>query len=275
MDWKTRCLCGVFPLFVLIFAGCAGSEEVEQMSLEKRFAVGMTLYNEGSYLDAYNEFRIITLQFQGNARADSAQFLMGECQFRREQYLLAAYEYDVLIRMMPTSALIPQARYRRAISYYQMSPAYYLDQTYTRQAIDELQSYIEYHPTDSLVTDAEAKISELNTKLARKEYENGVTYMHMEYFKSAATSFDHVLEKYHDTPYAEQAQLKKAEAMLRRNRVTEARTEIEKFFSKYPNSPLKRDAESLQRDIQSRLGTQGSSAVPLTGSTRSDVSRKE
>jgi outer membrane protein assembly factor BamD (BamD/ComL family) len=74
----------------------------------------------------------------------------------------------------------------------------------------------------------------------------------MEYYKSALSSFDHVLEKYHDTPYAELAQLKKAEVQLLRNRVNEAKIEIEKFLSKYPNSSLKADAEQLQKKILSR-----------------------
>jgi outer membrane protein assembly factor BamD (BamD/ComL family) len=110
------------------------------------------------------------------------------------------------------------------------------------------------------VLDAEAKITGLNTKLARKEFENGITYMKMEYYKSAVTSFDHVLEKYHDTPYAEQAQLKKAEAMMRRNRHNEALQEIEKFFSKYPESSLKREAEELRKEILSRLSHSSAAA---------------
>jgi len=177
---------------------------------------------------------------------------MGECRFKREEYVLAAYEYDVLVRTMPTSQYVPRARYQRAMCYYRLAPAYYLDQTYTRQAVDEFQSFIEYHPTDSLVTQAEAKISELNIRLARKEYENGITYIHMEYYKSALNSFDHVLEKYHDTPYAEQAQLMKADVQLRRNHVNDAKNEIEKFFMKYPNSSLKADAERLQKEILAR-----------------------
>ena len=249
--------------FVLLFAACAiwtaailsscsSTKEVEQMSVEKRYDHALALYKSGDYTDAYEEFRIVTLQYQGSSVSDSAQFLMGQCKFNQEQYVLAAYEYDVLVRTMPTSRLVPAARYRKAYCYYSLSPAYYLDQTYTRQAIDEFQSFIEYHPTDSLVPDAEAKISELNTKLARKEYENGITYIHLEYYKSAIASFDHVLEKYHDSPFAEQAQLKKAEVMLMRNRVSEAKAEIDKFFAKYPNSSLKQDAEKLRSDILSK-----------------------
>ena len=236
----------------LLLAGCGTTREVEQLTVEKRFEHAMSLFKEGSYLEAYDEFRIVTLQYQGSTFADEAQFDMGECRYRREEYVLAAYEYDVLVRTMPTSKYVPQARYQKAMCYYRLSPEYYLDQTYTHQAVDEFQSFIEYHPTDSLVTQAEAKITELNTKLARKEYENGITYIHMEYYKSALASFDHVLEKYHDSPYAEQAQYKKAEVLLLRNRVNEAKTEIEKFLVKYPNSSLKADADKLQKDILSR-----------------------
>jgi len=262
--------------FALTVGGCAATQEFEQLSAEQRFTRAMDLYRDKSYLDAYEEFRIVTLQFQGSAFADSAQFQMGECRFMREEYLLAAYEYDVLTRTAPTSKLVPEARYKRALSYYRQSPEYYHDQTSTRQAIDEFQSFIEYHPTDSLVTDAEAKISELNTKLARKAFENGITYMHMEYYKSAATEFDFVLEKFHDSPYAEQAQLRKAEAMLKRKKLPEAKTEIEKFFVKYPNSALKQEAESLQKDILSRVAEKPATpSKPPIPQGRTDASNKE
>lgn len=237
---------------IVILSGCGTTKEVEQLSVEKRFEHAMALFKEENYLDAYEEYRIVTLQYQGSAFADEAQFDMGECRYKREEFVLAAYEYDVLTRTMPTSKYVPRARYQRAMCYYRLSPVSYLDQTYTRQAIDEFQSFIEYHPTDTLVTQAESKISELNTKLARKEYDNGITYIHMEYYKAALNSFDHVLEKYHDTPYAEQSQYKKAEVLLLRKRVSEAKAEIEKFLVKYPNSSLKTDAEKLQKDILSR-----------------------
>ena len=244
---------GLALIAALLLSSCSATKEVEQLTVEKRYAAAKSLFDGGDYLQAYEEFRIVTLQYQGNALANDAQYYMGECRFKREEYILAAYEYDVLIRTMPASPYVARARHAKALCYFRMSPSYNLDQNYTKQAIDEFQSFIEYHPTDSLVTDAEKKIGELNTKLAQKEYENGVTYIHMEYYKSAAASFDHVLEKYHDTPYAEQAQLRKAEAQLMRNRVRDAKTEIDKFFSKYPNSQWKADAERVQREIMSRL----------------------
>ncbi len=243
------------------FAGCEASEELQQLSAEERFARAMRLFNDEDYLAAIEEFKIVTLQFQGGTLADDAQFYIGESYFKREEYQLAAYEYESLIRTMPTSEFVPRARYQRALCYYHLSPPSHLDQEFTRRAIDEFQTFIEYHPTDPLVSDAEQKISELHTKLAKKEYENGIIYMKMEYFRAALNSFDFVLEKYYDSPYAEHAQLKKAEAMLRRKRYLEAKEEIEKFFSKYPNSSLKEEAEQLRLDILSQLSQSGRNAA--------------
>jgi outer membrane protein assembly factor BamD len=244
---------GLALLVGIIFSSCSSTKEIEQLSVEKRFEAAKKLFDDGDYLQAYEEFRIVTLQYQGNTLANDAQYLMGECRFKREEYILAAYEYDVLIRTMTTSPYLAKARYAKALCYLRLSPAYSLDQNYTKQAIDEFQSFIEYHPTDSLVTVAEKNIGELNKKLAQKEFENGVTYIHMEYYKSAVVSFDHVLEKYHDTPFAEQAQWRKAEAQLLRNHVQDAKSEIDKFFAKYPNSQWKSEAERVRQQIVSRM----------------------
>lgn len=240
-------------LLALVISGCGSSEPTEQFSAEKRFAIGMRLFNAGEYLDAIEDFRIITLQFQGSTVADAAQYYLAESRYRREEFILAAYEYDQLVRTMPSSPFVAKARFKRAMCYYRLSPEYYLDQTYTRKAIDEFQSFIEYSPADSLVHDAEGKIMEMNTKLAEKDYNDGVIYMKMEYYSAAALTFEDVIEKYHDTPYAELAQLKKAEALFNRKKETEAMAELDTFYRKYPNSQHKAEADELIVKIRQKI----------------------
>ncbi len=239
-----------------MFAGCGSSEPTEQLSAEKRYAVGMRLYNNGDYLDAIEDLKIVTLQFQGSSVADAAQFFMAECRYNREEYILAAYEYETLMRTMPTSPYAAKSRYKRAMCYYKLSPPSHLEQSYTRKAIDEFQAYIEYSPTDSLVHDAESKIMEMNAKLAKKDYDDGVLYTKMDYYKAAIVYFESVLEKYHDTPYAELAQLRKAEALNMRKKYIDAMTEIEIFYKKYPNSQHKEEADQLLAEITKHIAEQ-------------------
>jgi outer membrane protein assembly factor BamD len=250
---KSAALLAAGLLLALLAGGCSSSRDTASMSVEKRFELGMKKFNDGDYPEAYDDFRIVTLQYQGSAFSDQAQYNMGDCRYKQEQYILAAYEYDVLIRTMPSSKFASKARYQRAMCYYKLSPPSYLDQQPTKQAIDEFQSFIEYSPTDPMVPDAEAKIAELNGKLAKKEFESGMIYMKMEYYRSAALYFDTVLEKYYDTPYAEQALLRKAEALYQRNRFKEAQAELDKFLTKYPKSSYRKEAEQLRSQIQSGL----------------------
>ena len=222
----------------------------------ERFELGMKDFKNEDYLEAIEEFKVVSLQYQGSNVADSAQFYMAECRFLREEYILAAFEYDVLLRTMPGSIFAPRSRFRRATCFYRLSPKAILDQDYSRKAIDEYQAFLEYYPTDTLVSLAEQRITELNTKLAQKDYENGITYMHMEYYKAATYYFDLVLDKYHDTQYAEPALLKKAEALTDRKKYTEAKEALDKFREKYPSSALKSDADKLNADIDAGIQEQ-------------------
>lgn len=240
-------------VLLLGIVGCSSEEVTKQMTAEQHYQIGMKEFRDENYLDAIEEFKIVGLQYQGTRVADAAQFYMGECHFKREEYILAAYEYDLLIRTMPSSSYVSRARFQMATCYYNMSPKPNLDQDYSKKALDDYQAYIDYFPKDSLVQFAEARINELNSKAAQKEYENGMTYMHLEYYRAAAFYFDLVLEKYHDTPFAEPAQLKKAEAMMNRKKYPEAQKELDKFFTKYAHSELLADAEKLKVELKSKI----------------------
>lgn len=238
---------------LVILAGCSSDEVAAPRSAEEVFQSGLKMFANEDYLEAKEEFRIVTLQYQGSALADDAQFYLSECYFKREEFILASYEYEILLRTMPTSEFVPNSRFQRALCYYNRSPESYLDQESTRKAIDEFQAFLEYHPTDPRAPEAETKINEMNTKLARKDYENGIIYMKMEYYKAATVSFDYVLEKYHDTPYAEPSLLKKGEALFYRKRYTEAKEIADRFLEKYPNSPVRGDAEKLRTDAADKI----------------------
>jgi len=244
---------GALAALLVVTAGCSSSDATRQLSAEERYQKAMELFNDGDYLDAIEDFRVVTLQFPGNPLSDDAQYFLGECYFQREEYILAAYEFELLIRTHPTSPIIPNARFKRGMCYYELSPEWNLDQEYTKKSIDEFQALLEYYPFDPRAADAEAKIRELNIKLAKKIYESGVIYMKMEYYRAAGLSFDQVLERYHDTPYAEPALLRKGEVLLYRLRYGDAKRELERFLNRYPESLLRRNAEKLLEEVNKEI----------------------
>ena len=77
--------------------------------------------------------------------------------------------------------------------------------------------------------------------------------MYMEYYKAATYYFDLVLDKYHDTQYAEPALLKKTEALMNRKKYADAKEAVDKFCSKYPTSSMKSNADQLRIDIETKM----------------------
>jgi outer membrane protein assembly factor BamD len=248
-------------LLLMVMVGCTSEETTAPLSAEQRFKMGFGLFQDEDYLEAIEEFKVVTIQFGGTQWADDAQYYMAEARFRREEYILAAYEFDVLVRSMPTSEFVRMARFRRASCYDLSSPGVALDQENTRKAIDEYQNFLEYHAADSLAPVADRRIRELTSKLAEKEFNNGVIYLKMGYNKAATYYFDLVLEKYHDTPFAEPSHVRKAEALIQRKRYDEAVQELNRFLDRYPSSSLRAEAETLRQ-----AADEGKASKPSTPS---------
>jgi outer membrane protein assembly factor BamD len=247
--------------------GCGSSAPQSTMTAEERFAHAKALFDKGDYLEAINDFTVLTLQSQGSTVAADAQFYLGECRYARGEYELAAFEYSVVKRSYPASPRVPDAQYKLALCYYSKAPKSTLDQQYTRKAIDEFQTFLEYYPAHAMATDADAKIKELNARLAKKLFETGKLYARMEYYRAALLSFDAVIEKYHDTEFAPLAMLEKADLYISRDRYSEARGEATRFLDRYPNSVLRGRAEELLRSADRGLEKQkakGSSALPAS-----------
>ncbi len=230
---------------------CGSSEVIQSLSAEERFELGKKMFSEGEYFEAINAFEIVKIQFPASSVADDAQYYLAECRFQRGEYILAAEEYQTLKRSMPASELVPDAQYKIALCYYNLSPDFVLDQAYTKRAIDEFQAFIEYYPTHVLASEANAKIQELNARLAQKEFETAQLYMKLEYYKSATVYFTSVIEKYHDTQYAEPAHAGLIRALVQRKKYDEAKVEVDKFYERYPKSELLPQVKSMKQEIES------------------------
>jgi outer membrane protein assembly factor BamD len=132
---------------------------------------------------------------------------------------------------------------------------------------------VEYYPANDRAPEAEAKIKELNNRLAKKQYDTAQLYSTMEYYKAAIFYFDDVIEKFHDTEYAPLAYLGKVEALIARKKFREAETEINEFIQKFPNSVLRSRADKLKEGIDRQVNKDSTAAgrdSGVAGGQRSD-----
>ena len=81
------------------------------------------------------------------------------------------------------------------------------DQEKTKQALEQLQMFIEDFPQSGFIKDAEESIKELRYKLAKKEYEVARLYLKLEEYESAIIYFRSVLNNYYDTEFSDEARI--------------------------------------------------------------------
>lgn len=239
--------------FILLIWGCSSTRDFNDLTPDDRLQQAIKLYEEEDYQDASTEFEALLLQYPGSSIVDDAQYYLGMCKFQRDEYILAAYEFSKLIKNMPASEFVADAQFMLAESYYELSPDYTLDQKYSKKAIEEYQAFVDFFPLNQRVAEAERKISELNDKLARKEYSIAVIYEKMDYYTASLKYYDAVVEIYHDTQYASMAMYRKIKLLMDREREDEALKEMGKFVRMYPEDKNFNEIDGLKNSLESKL----------------------
>lgn len=235
----------------LTIAACSGTDRtnIDTDDPDKAFAIAMKSYEEKDYLQAIDDFSFIKVKFSGTNISDKSQYYLGMSYLNREEFILAAYEFEYLLKNYGTSSFAVDGRFQLAMCYFGLSPDYSLDQTYTYQAINELKNFLELYPTDKNAPVAEAKIKELRSKLAFKDLKAAQLYYKMDDYKASIVYFEHVVSEYFDTEYADDALYGKINTLITRNKYDDAKKEIERFESRFPNSDLLQKVLRMKKSI--------------------------
>ncbi len=237
----------LFILIVLItvILDCAGNKPKSSLTAEEYFKLAIEEFNDEDYFEANQDFTVIVFRFPGGVIADSAQFYLGETHYKMGEFLIAASEYEKLVTDMPNSSLVPQAQYKLAESFEQMSPRAELDQSYAIKAIRAYQTFVEDYPRDPLKEQAEKKMLDLRSKLALKDLKSAKIYRKMRKFKAAIIYYDSILHDYYDTEWADEAMYGKILTYIDMGDYGAAKKEKQKFEKQFPNSEILRRVERL------------------------------
>lgn len=252
---KLRSRLVLYILFVMFlgFQSCSKYHIKEDAPINQRMQIAMNMFKNEDYLKAKTQFRIVTLSHSGNRYADMAQFYLAECHYNMKEYILAANEYQRLINVYPASDHIDDAKFKLGMSYYQLSPHYGLDQTYTHKAIEHFQEFLEDYPSSDLVEKVERSLLEARRKLAHKVYSSGRIYRKMGRYRAANIYFNKVLENYYDSKWAPRALYWIGECNRRMHKPKQAIEAFAEFKKKYSHHEWMDRANSALKELRKEL----------------------
>jgi len=253
-------------ILLVIFSSCSKYEKLlKSNDFEKKYAAAIEYYQKQDYYRALQLFDDLIPFYRGTERVEQIMYYYGDCYFNQGQFLLAAYHFRNFARTYASSPLREEAYYMSAYCYYKDSPAYYLDQTNTQRAINEMQLFINMFPESAKISEANQIIDELRGKLERKAYQTALLYLKTKSYSSAIIAFKNVLKDFPDTKFREQSlfNILKASYLLAINSIESKKPERLKttleaynnFVSKYPESDFLREATSMKNSIEKLLAT--------------------
>lgn len=250
MNTKNRITQAIVAVLVTVgFLACNTMYDATGKSPDDIFVQAKKRFDDNDLIEAQRLFDIIKLQYPASQFADDAQYYIAEINFKRKEFIVAAFNYNYVRRLYSQSEYAKSALYKAALCYVELSPPFDRDQDYTRKAIVALGDFQREYPKDSLAEVAATQIKELRDKLGEREFRVAEQYRVLLAPKSALVYYDAVIDDYSDTKFCEPAFVGKVEVLTQLKRSDEALAACALYKRFFPKGELAEKMEALKNAI--------------------------
>jgi len=199
---------------ILLLAISLGSCSTYQKALksedvEFQQTVGNEMYEAGKYRKAIKLYDLVAKKESWKPAYQTMYFNLGKSYYNLKQYEVVTPLFKKFNASYVNSPFAEEANYLEAMSLYNRSEVYSLDQHITYEAILKLDDYISRFPDTDFITDAKKYRTELVQKLEKKSYEAAKQYNTIgEYtrdYSAAIVALDNFMLDYPGSIYKEDA----------------------------------------------------------------------
>jgi len=199
----------IFPgiFLLLLLASCSKFGRLQKSdNLDLKREGAYSYYDKKDYFRASSLLEGIIPLLKGTENAEKAEFIYAMCQYELRLLESASFYFDYFIETYPRSIYAEEALYMNALSQFESSPVYYLDQGNSDKAIVALENFINRYPdSEEKRKKCQDMISLLNEKLEKKDFENARIFHQIMEYKSAIIVLANFAKDYPDSPNREEA----------------------------------------------------------------------
>jgi outer membrane protein assembly factor BamD len=246
-------------LISLLIFNCSKFQKIQKSSdPQLKYDAALKYYQKKDYYRAGLLFEELVPIMRGKKESEIVELDLAYCNYYQKNLVLSAENFKNFYETYGRSQHVEEALYMYALSLYEDSPHYNLDQANTVEAINVAQSFINRYPESKYADKANTILIELRHKLEKKDYENAKMYHKVQNWKSAIIAFDNFQKNFPDSPYNEEVAFLKIESayIYAKNSVQSKQEErykvvvesYERFLDRYPDSKYLRLAEDYYKN---------------------------
>jgi outer membrane protein assembly factor BamD len=260
-----RLTCGVrlcaAMLALAIAAGCAsntrgtvpvGTSEPDKFLFDK----GTDALNRKKWLAAREFFKQVTETYTASAYRPDAKLGIGDTYLGEgsaEALVLAINEFTEFLSFYPTNRRADYAQFKVAMAHFRQMRLPQRDQTETRAALREFDTFVSRYPNSSLMAEAKAKQRETRDRLSEADYQVGYFYYRQKWYPGAIDRFKQVLKDDPGFTGRDSVYFYLAESLVKVKKEAEALPYLEKLVQEFEKSEHLLIAQKLITDLKAQV----------------------
>ncbi len=208
-----------YLVFLLLLAGCTGTEETRVPARELYYKATVALEDE-LFNEATERLTQIIGQSPGTRLATVAYLKLGDLYFQQNKWEEAETNYRLFLALNPNSHLTPYVLNRLIALNYKRNVTGLLftsrdfdrDMEPNRKIIQEYQRFFFLYPNNAYLTDVKEFLIKARSDLAEYEFLVANFYFEQQAFNSAILRYLHLLKHYPEYPKTQEVGIKLIEA---------------------------------------------------------------
>lgn len=258
---------------MIALSSCKSQYEIllNSNDADAKYEAAFDYFNNKKFSKAASLFESLSVLTDGTERDDTVRYYWGLSNYKFKDYYTAETNFEQFISRFPRSPFTSDARYLRIDCLYRQTLRYELDQTPTYKAINEISAYILEYPSNTHMKECRDMLLELNERLDRKAYEGAKLYYKMEDYLASRVAFKNVLKDDAENIYREDILYYIAMSAYKYAHQSVPQKQKERylafvddylnFIGELPDSPYRKELDSVYQKAQKALGRHGVTEV--------------
>ena len=255
MTRRVRLLVTVLGFATAAACASAGRGVPAGTSLPDKFLFdkGTEALDARKWLTAREYFRQIVDTYTQSPYRPDAKLGLGDTflgEGTPDGLVRALGEFGEFLAFFPTSPRADYAQYKLGMVHFRQMRAPQRDQTQTREAVKELETFVERYPNSTLMVEGKARLRDARDRLSRSDYEVGFFYYRQRWYPGAVERFKAVLKQDPEFTNRDAVYFYLGEALVKGNRKPEALPYYEKLIEEFHQSEYLADASKRIAELK-------------------------
>ncbi len=246
---------------LVIVGGCAtktrgvvpaGTTDPDKFLFDK----GTAALNAKKWITAREYFKQVTENYTQSPYRPDAKLGIGDSYLGEntsEALVLAINEFREFLSFYPTNARADYAQYKLGMAHFKQMRAPQRDQTETREAVKELENFVERYPHSELLSEVKSKLREARDRLDDADYQVGFFYYRNRWYPGAIGRLKPLVDKDHEYTRRDAAYYYLGEALIKLQRQAEALPYYERLVNEFEQSEYLDGAKKRVAELKAQM----------------------